>query len=49
MAWRLGNTDKGSGKVDYQVECAIPLAAIGLALVDLYTGNARKVPALLIR
>jgi FlgD Ig-like domain len=30
MAWRLGGTDKDTGKVDYQVEIAIPLAALGL-------------------
>jgi hypothetical protein len=31
MAWRIGNTDPATGKVEYQVEAAIPLAAIGLA------------------
>ncbi len=31
MAWRVGGIDKSTGKVDYQVEVAIPLAAIGLA------------------
>lgn len=30
VAWRIGNTDKDSGKVEYTVETAIPLAAIGL-------------------
>lgn len=30
VAWKLGNTDQQSGKVEYTVEAAIPLAAIGL-------------------
>ncbi len=31
VSWRLGNVDKESGKIDYVVKCAIPLAAIGLS------------------
>ncbi|MBA3938761.1 MAG: hypothetical protein H0X38_15005, partial [Planctomycetes bacterium] len=31
VAWRVDGTDQATGKVDYQVEVAIPLAAVGLA------------------